>query len=84
MASFDLGNKLSLAYSIVPAATTANTVGGAVDTQGFEAVCAFGLSQAITALDAEQLLHVDFERRRHRCRGERYGSSRFSYCFEYG
>jgi hypothetical protein len=52
MASFDLGNKLSLAYSIVPAATTANTVGGAVDTQGFEAVCAFGLSQAITALDA--------------------------------
>jgi hypothetical protein len=42
MASFDLGNKLSLAYSIVPAATTANTVGGAVDTQGFEAVCAFG------------------------------------------
>lgn len=51
MASFDLGHKVNLAYSIVPAATTASTVGGAVDTAGYEAVCAFGLAQAATTLD---------------------------------
>lgn len=61
MASFDLGNKVKLAYSIVPAATTADKVGGVVDTQGFESVCAFGLSQAITALDADNYFVMTFK-----------------------
>lgn len=52
MASFDLGSKVNLAFSIVPAATTADTVGGAVDTAGYEAVCAFGIAQAVTTLNA--------------------------------
>jgi hypothetical protein len=58
MASFSLGQKVNLVYSIVPAATTANTAGAAVDTAGFEAVCAFGLSQAITALDATNFFEL--------------------------
>lgn len=61
MASFDLGHKINLAYSIVPAATTADTVGGAVDTKGYEAVCAFGLSQAVTTLDGDNNFKLTFK-----------------------
>jgi hypothetical protein len=48
MASFSLGQKLDLAFSITPLARDASTVGAAVDTAGYESVAAFGLSGAGT------------------------------------
>lgn len=52
MASFDLGSRVALSYSVNPAAATDDVLGTAVDTAGFEAVCAFGLSAGASALDA--------------------------------
>jgi hypothetical protein len=52
MASFSLGQKLNLAYSVTPLARDASVAGAAVDTEGYESVCAFGLSGAGTLSEA--------------------------------
>jgi len=48
MASFSLGQKLDLAFSIAPLVREVSVVGAAVDTAGYESVAAFGLSGAGT------------------------------------